>query len=402
MEGTHPFAGIYTGDGDPPPYEDRIAAGHFPHGSLETPYRPLPFAPPLAILPANIHYLFMRCFQDGHESPQARPDAATWVKALRVAEQDLIACEINDQHRYGSHLETCPWCERTALLKGRDPFPAKERVFAGRHLEPIETPVQVPLPSVAAPAGSPDVAPMPVIAPSAPPPASRITFVGRGNIVPAVRKPSYGRYLTSVLLFAGGVAILFFIRSKIQIKSGPPSQPAAPSVTVHTPTDSEIRDLFKAAQRAVTDGADSNLGALLDKTPQLAKSQGKDGWTLLHFAAYKGREGVILLLVNAGADVGAKEKDGFTPLHLAAQEGKLDAAKALIDAHAEVNAVESAGWTPLHFAAQEGRLEVANLLLESGANPNIKDHIGLTTLAVATQEKKPKLVEAIKQHGGTL
>jgi len=40
MEGTHPFAGVYEGEDDPPPFEDRIAQGHFPYGANPGPYRP--------------------------------------------------------------------------------------------------------------------------------------------------------------------------------------------------------------------------------------------------------------------------------------------------------------------------------------------------------------------------
>ncbi|MCW3052022.1 MAG: Tetratricopeptide 1 repeat-containing protein, partial [Chthonomonadales bacterium] len=37
MEGTHPFAGVYEGSDDPPPYEQRIRAAHYPHGSRKVP-----------------------------------------------------------------------------------------------------------------------------------------------------------------------------------------------------------------------------------------------------------------------------------------------------------------------------------------------------------------------------
>ena len=40
MEGAHPYAGRYTGPGDPPPYEVRISLGHFPHGNKSQPLLP--------------------------------------------------------------------------------------------------------------------------------------------------------------------------------------------------------------------------------------------------------------------------------------------------------------------------------------------------------------------------
>lgn len=147
MEGTHPFAGIYMGEGDPPPYQARIMAGHYPHGAVKTLYRPVPLAPPIEILPAVLRTLFQRCFEDGHGNPQARPHASAWVKALQEAENNLVVCPVNDQHLYGDHLDMCPWCRRTELMNGFDPFPSKLRVVAGRHLDPIPITSQTALPS---------------------------------------------------------------------------------------------------------------------------------------------------------------------------------------------------------------------------------------------------------------
>ena len=45
------------------------------------------------------------------------------MKALEQAEAQLITCSANPQHRYGSHLSHCPWCDRARKLGGRDPFP---------------------------------------------------------------------------------------------------------------------------------------------------------------------------------------------------------------------------------------------------------------------------------------
>ncbi len=124
MEGAHPYSGIYEGTGDPPPYQERIAAGHFTYDiGRPTPYRPMPYAPPYATLPPALQTLFARCFTEGHRDPRTRPDAAAWVVALKDAEEALTTCADNPRHRYGNHLEDCPWCARAVKLGGRDPFP---------------------------------------------------------------------------------------------------------------------------------------------------------------------------------------------------------------------------------------------------------------------------------------
>jgi hypothetical protein len=144
MEGTHPFDGLFQGSGDPPPYEARIAAGHFPYsGGRLVPFRPKPSAPPFGILHPTLQQLFRHCFEDGHYQPKARPDALTWRFALDEAEDHLITCPISDQHRYGDHLSACPWCKRARQLGGYDPFPSRQTGQRGQY---APSPVPKPTP----------------------------------------------------------------------------------------------------------------------------------------------------------------------------------------------------------------------------------------------------------------
>jgi|GEM_PF-479849 len=127
LEGTHPFGGQYTGAGDPPTYDKRISEGYFPYGLRSGPIRPGKAAPPFNLLPPNLRSLFLRCFEDGHQNAAIRPTAATWLKALQECEEQLVICSRNGQHQYGNHLVECPWCERTRILGGKDPFPTAEQ-----------------------------------------------------------------------------------------------------------------------------------------------------------------------------------------------------------------------------------------------------------------------------------
>ena len=144
MEGTHPFDGLFQGSDDPPPYEARIAAGHFPYGGgRRVPFRPKPIAPPFEILHPTLQQLFRHCFEDGHDKPKARPDALAWRFALDEAEEHLITCPVSDQHRYGDHLSACPWCTRAGQLGGYDPFPSRQTGQPGRQA-PSPVPKQTP------------------------------------------------------------------------------------------------------------------------------------------------------------------------------------------------------------------------------------------------------------------
>jgi hypothetical protein len=134
MEGTHPFAGRWRGEGEPPPVEERIAAGHFPYAGLPgVPLEPARTAPPLEVLDPGVRDLLARCFVDGHRDPAARPGADEWRDALAAAEGALVACGRNEQHLHGAHQDACPWCERARRLEGRDPFPSARAVERGEH-----------------------------------------------------------------------------------------------------------------------------------------------------------------------------------------------------------------------------------------------------------------------------
>ncbi|MET0397782.1 MAG: TonB family protein [Longimicrobiaceae bacterium] len=134
MEGTHPFAGRFRGEGEPPPVEERIAAGLFPYAPRDgVELEPPRTAPPFQLLDPGVRALLGRCFVDGHRDPAARPSAAEWRDALAAAGEALVACARNEQHRHAPHLGDCPWCERARRLEGRDPFPSALAVQRGEH-----------------------------------------------------------------------------------------------------------------------------------------------------------------------------------------------------------------------------------------------------------------------------
>ena len=137
MEGNHPFSGVFQGLGDPPSYEYRILAGHFTYSQQQkVPYLPTPITPSWQTLHPAVRDLFVSCFEDGHHSPHLRPSAQTWLSVLSTAEASLVSCAINPQHVYHFDLDSCPWCERTMKLGGRDPFPSLQTISAREYLQP--------------------------------------------------------------------------------------------------------------------------------------------------------------------------------------------------------------------------------------------------------------------------
>jgi tetratricopeptide (TPR) repeat protein len=135
MQGQHPFAGKYQGQGETPEVKDRIKAGHFPHGNKQVPYAPIPLAPAFTILPLRLQELFIQCFEGGHNAPARRPTAEEWNKALGAADRELKQCSVNEHHFYAQHLSPCPWCEMSQRFGGRDPFPSQVEIQGGTQLQ---------------------------------------------------------------------------------------------------------------------------------------------------------------------------------------------------------------------------------------------------------------------------
>ena len=97
-------------------------------GNAPYPTARLLFLPPFDMLHPRLQDLFWRCFESGYRDPKARPSANAWVRGLEAAENALVICSKNPQHRYDDRLDRCPWCDRAFVLSGRDPFPSAEQV----------------------------------------------------------------------------------------------------------------------------------------------------------------------------------------------------------------------------------------------------------------------------------
>ena len=108
--------------------------------------------------------------------------------------------------------------------------------------------------------------------------------------------------------------------------------------------------------------------------------------------------------VSQEADVNAKTENGWTPLHFAAWKGNLEAVKLLTAKDADVNVKMKYGYpssaptekyqrswdinlaggkTPLYFAVESGNLEIVKLLVSKGADVNAQNDNGITPFEIA-------------------
>lgn len=77
---------------------------------------------------------------------------------------------------------------------------------------------------------------------------------------------------------------------------------------------------------------------------------------------------------------------GATPTHVAAAKGYCKVLRILLQAGADVNAKDVDGWAPMHAAAHWGEREACEVLADHNANMDIQNNMGSTCLDVADEE----------------
>ncbi|KAK4206585.1 hypothetical protein QBC37DRAFT_356693 [Rhypophila decipiens] len=124
-----------------------------------------------------------------------------------------------------------------------------------------------------------------------------------------------------------------------------------------------------------------------------------DGRTPLHWASEQDHSTVVQQLLEAGAEVDAKDNDGRTPLHWASAKGHGTVVQQLLEAGAEVDAKKNDGWTPLHWASLEGHSTVVQQLLEASAEVDAKNSDGWTPLHCASEQDHSTVVQQLLEAG---
>ena len=141
------------------------------------------------------------------------------------------------------------------------------------------------------------------------------------------------------------------------------------------PHDEQL-DVWEAAALGRTE----RLRGLLDEDPERADAPSRDGFRPLALAAFFGHAEAVPLLLERGADVGARGTGAIrtTALEAAAASDHAGIVRLLLDAGANPASAQPGGFTPLHAAAQNRNRELYELLLERGADPEARTDGGLT------------------------
>ncbi len=122
--GRHPFAGRYTGTGEPPAIDDAIIQSRYAYSTdtARTQMTPPPGSLRMSALPPSICALFEAAFAPT-AGRGARPTAERWVTELAALGASLERCGVNAAHWYAPVAGACPWCAVEAS-SGVTLFPA--------------------------------------------------------------------------------------------------------------------------------------------------------------------------------------------------------------------------------------------------------------------------------------
>ncbi|KAL8708407.1 MAG: hypothetical protein Q9220_006697 [cf. Caloplaca sp. 1 TL-2023] len=107
----------------------------------------------------------------------------------------------------------------------------------------------------------------------------------------------------------------------------------------------------------------------------------------------------ILDTLLQSMDISSPNHIGFNPLHYAARRGYNGVIELLLDLGYNINTQDVAGLTPLSLAVAEDHINIAKMLLHRGADPNATDDIGIPSLSYAVESQAWPLVSCLLEKG---
>jgi ankyrin repeat protein len=141
-----------------------------------------------------------------------------------------------------------------------------------------------------------------------------------------------------------------------------------------------------------------DLGRLRQIPANLVNAKDRLDTTPLHYAALYGSAESVRILLERGADPGARNKSEATPLIYAAYN--FDKTRLLVEKGSDVNAHSASGMTPLLVAVSvHGNTPTVRYLIEKGADVKAVGPLGSDALQTAALKGDAEMIRLLLQKG---
>ncbi|KAF1734198.1 putative ankyrin repeat protein [Beauveria bassiana] len=149
---------------------------------------------------------------------------------------------------------------------------------------------------------------------------------------------------------------------------------------------------------AAARGHDVIVKLLIEKGSHI-RAEDKRGRTPLSHAVKNGHYSTVRLLLQNGCDFRKHNNDWQSPLLYAAMNGNDAIMRLLLENGADIEAQDCNMESPLRAAASFGEEKAVRLLLEAGADIEAKDNAGRTALTCATEREREAIVQLLLEKG---
>jgi ankyrin repeat protein len=158
-----------------------------------------------------------------------------------------------------------------------------------------------------------------------------------------------------------------------------------------------------AVQQAIRNCANVNCVRRLTVTPRSGQTVSSIYGTPLTPACIEGFDGIVRLLLDAGATTRWQSRNGWSPMLEACRNGHFSIVEMLLNHdNGLLEITNDYGWTPLLSAIRydhEHTTEIVQFLLNRGANVNANDAKVMTALMVACRERRLETMRLLLADG---
>lgn len=147
-------------------------------------------------------------------------------------------------------------------------------------------------------------------------------------------------------------------------------------------------------------GLNEHVQMMIDHKKEVVNELSTHGFTPLGISAHFEKEDIVRLLLTHHANPNIPSQNGYNvyPLHAALSANNSNISKMLIEAGAEVNAKQQGNISALHLAAQHGNIDLIIALLEQGAEIKSTTTAGDSAADLAASKGYHDIAEILKTN----